>query len=599
MLFFTENPVVRGFFAALTAAVFLAGNYQTVSAQDKIMSDKHPRWQITFTKGLSFEDARKLSLPDTELPGAIPLVLKDDFADIGKLTPGFVPAETTAVARYVFNMPESGKLIISAGADWWFHGFINGTPFGDTEANGNAAHPISAMDQIYVVDVVKGENIITFHLRAGNSWHFGVKIMPLPGAWPQDYRIMKRLITKVLESSVRPVYPPTVFNISRNSADVTVEFSIPVLCGIRFAPAKGGEKITQWNTVYGQRDYQQINHFSLKGLQPDTEYVCEILRHDETTARETVEASVRFTTTPASGQKHRLMVFSDVQFPTAKKHQIIKEFISNTPLAQADAIVALGDMASGFGNFTQAYFTDFTEILRAKNVLKPLYFIRGNHELWGEESGLYSRFFGRPYGAFTHGDILYIMLDTGEDQPRQMLPLNRTQKSEFKEYYAEQSAWLRELVNSPVCRNAKKRIVLAHTPPFEFNDRFMAKNISSMVKELFYGKNPLCRIDLWVAGHIHYPLRYDPAAGKLHGGKLKRPVALTENDIRNVHFPVYVNDGPGGSISYASVLDIVTCEESITVRCFLPDGTCADESVIRSGKPFEVKSTMFEELWSR
>ena len=559
------------------------------------------KWELSFEQGVTFEEARLYSLPGKELKSAQELVLVDDMADIGKLVPGgHIPAQSTAVVRGTFESDTDGEMIITAGADWWFHGFINGVPFGDTEASGNAAHPISALDQIYLVKFQKGTNIITFHLRAGVNWHFGVTLLPMPQKLPRNFRVINSIAAVMLEKDFHLEHDPLVFNVSADKANVAVEFSIPALCGIRITPADGGKSVTKWSKVCGLREYRQIHHFAFDGLNAGTSYNYEILNQNEKLGVEKVIYSGKFTTFPAKADAHRFTVFSDTQLATAAKTRALEEFIANTPVKKADFIVALGDMASGFGNFSEAYFTGVIDVLRANGVLQPLEMVRGNHELWGAEAQLYSAFFGLPYGAFTFGDTFYIRLDSGEDQPPVLSPDGRTQKSDLAEYYAEQAAWLEKVVATPECRNAKRRIVLAHATPFEFHGIYTAGNIQKMVGKLFYGENPVCKIDLWIAGHIHYPMYFDPVGGKIYGLHPKKELLVpTENDLKNIHFPVYVNDGPHGGGSELSVLDIDCRIGDIVVRCLLRDGKTVDEVVIAPGKAVEVKQSEFDLLWSK
>ena len=74
----------------------------------------------------------------------------------------------------------------------------------------------------------------------------------------------------------------------------------------------------------------------------------------------------------------------------------------------------------------------------------------------------------------------------------------------------------------------------------------------------------------------------------------RRQCKLTENDLRNIHFPVYVNDGPGGAGKSFSATRVVVREDSLLVICTGDDGQEMDRIVIRPGKPFEVLNTTYE-----
>ena len=560
------------------------------------------QWKVAFDDSFTSEDARHYSLPGNELKNAMPLELTGNTADLGKLLPkGFVPGVSRAVVRGVFNFPENGRLVLGIGTDWRFHGFLNGEPFSGSAPRSNAAHSFSEFDQLYVLNVKKGENVIAFHLQAGISWIFAATLLPMPENLPDNYRIIQRIITAVMEKDLHLKHEPLVFDLSGDQANVVAEFSLPVLCGIRFTPANGGKTVVKWNKLYGQREYRQIHNFNLTGLTANTAYNYDILVQNENTGKVNAVYSGKFTTYPVKAEQHRFAVFSDIQLREKDNRKAISDFAGCSFVKQADFIVALGDTSARLSNFSKDYFTNFIDILRNKGIRQPFTCVRGNHELWGSESLLYTRFFGRPYGAFTYGDTFYIRLDCGEDQPQKLAPASITQKSDMAEFFAEESAWLEKVIASPECRNAKRRIVLAHTTPFECNNAHMARNLNKMAAKFFYGENPPCKIDLWIAGHIHYPLRYDPVGGKLYGllSAKKGSLALTPADVKNIRFPVYSNDGPRGGGYDLSALDILCREKNILVRCCLPDGKIIDEILITPGKPFEVKKSELKLLWEK
>ena len=146
-------------------------------------------------------------------------------------------------------------------------------------------------------------------------------------------------------------------------------------------------------------------------------------------------------------------------------------------------------------------------------------------------------------------------------------------------------------------KTAKKRIVLAHATPFEWESSYYARNIASFAS-VFYGKNPKCAIDLWLCGDIHHPYRFDPVTGELAGAlprkaTVRRPCRLTQNDLKNIRFPVYVNDGPRGAGRNFSVTRLESGENFLKLTCTGDDGKIMDEIIIRKGRPFEVKQSIY------
>ncbi|MBO5721901.1 MAG: hypothetical protein J6S19_02190, partial [Lentisphaeria bacterium] len=155
------------------------------------------------------------------------------------------------------------------------------------------------------------------------------------------------------------------------------------------------------------------------------------------------------------------------------------------------------------------------------------------------------------------------------------------------------------IVQTEECKSAKMRIVMAHTTPFEWEKPYYAKNTSFMCKDIFFGDNPVCRIDLWLCADIHSPYRFDPVRGIMEGAKRKatetKKCELTENDRRNIRFPVYVNDGPrGAGADFTSTLLEIN-GNVMTLTCRDWEGNLMDKVEIQPGKPFRVIETTYVE----
>lgn len=556
-------------------------------------------WQVFPAGDLLPEAAAEYFSAPEDIPDGKPLVFNDFMSDLATVFPDFKPGTSTAVARTTVHCDTDCRILISAGSDWWMYGFVNGKPFGDTDAIGNGAHPITSLDHFYTVELKAGKNIILFYLKAGLTWSFGVRFFPLPANYPADYRVMQRICQAALPPEFTLLHEPVVHGVSATQAKITTEFSFPVPAMLRLREKNGADCREFRNTVCGQWECSQMHCFTPDGLKANTAYDYEICCRDLLSAEDKVIFSGTFTTFPDRKQVHTFTAFSDLQFPSEIKRKVLCRTLNNTPAKSSDFMVSLGDMASGFADFSMAYFTDFTDILREKGYDRPLVFARGNHELWGEESSLYSNFLGRPYGTFSYGDVFYFVLDTGEDQPRRQSPGHNTQRSYLEKYYREQHDFLAAAIRTPECRNARFRIVLAHACPFEFEFPFYAENIRNFAGEFFYGDDPECRIDLWLCGDVHSPYRYDPAAGEICGmaAGRKRPALPTVNDLRDIRFPVYVNDGPGCAGSDFSAVMVTCGEENISLNCCNEYGQVVDQITVVPGKPFEVKQSDYELLW--
>ena len=146
-----------------------------------------------------------------------------------------------------------------------------------------------------------------------------------------------------------------------------------------------------------------------------------------------------------------------------------------------------------------------------------------------------------------------------------------------------------------------------------------------MAGEFFYGKNPKCRVDLWFSAHTHSPYQYDPVAGKFyladyyiaHDRKTKKnkvmpmvrkkPFSFKEQDKKNFHFPIIVNDGPSGAGVHLSALLVETAPSNIRVRMFPVSETYSTYSdnaakppildvTLEAGKTAKINSTTLKEV---
>ena len=138
--------------------------------------------------------------------------------------------------------------------------------------------------------------------------------------------------------------------------------------------------------------------------------------------------------------------------------------------------------------------------------------------------------------------------------------------------------------------------MLVHAPPFYAESRYMAENVRTIVGDLFYGKNAPFKLDLWICGHIHIPYRFDPAGSghdklKFIMPRKRRPEPTAE-DLENIVFPVYVNDGSFGETwRRLSVIRLEVAEDAMTLTCVRPDGKVIDKIRIVPGKPLEELNT--------
>jgi predicted MPP superfamily phosphohydrolase len=174
-------------------------------------------------------------------------------------------------------------------------------------------------------------------------------------------------------------------------------------------------------------------------------------------------------------------------------------------------VVFDGDMVNDFMNPDQPFagFVD-TAVARFARTT-PFVYVRGNHDVRGRYARLLTDYFpadnGRAYYSFNHGPVHVVVLDSGEDKVDTHEYYNGLVA--FEAYRQEQARWLAEDLRSEPARRARFRVVLSHIPPYG-GDTFAIQD----VRKAWEGAANHGRVDLWLSGHVHRYLRFDPTPGK-------------------------------------------------------------------------------------
>jgi UDP-2,3-diacylglucosamine pyrophosphatase LpxH len=132
----------------------------------------------------------------------------------------------------------------------------------------------------------------------------------------------------------------------------------------------------------------------------------------------------------------------------------------------------------------------------------PFYLVRGNHETRGLFATSYLTYFptttGKPYFTMKQGDVFFIVLDGGEDKPDSCLEYYET--AQYDNYRKEEAAWLKQVVESEECKNAKYRVVLMHMPPIGGKNMWHGPKHAG---ECFFPILNKANITVMLSGHTH------------------------------------------------------------------------------------------------
>ena len=584
-------------------------------------------WQIKVDKNSTVKDALKASTDGTmpkdckkiTTKGSKPVSLNRFSGRMYYNGTGF-----RAVACAKLNFDQDCTQMIGFGVNNYCTLFINGKEVATTEPGGNFHRPIHATNYVKNVNFKKGDNFVAMFIRPGAiNWDMAFDLIPDFSALPANAKSRQRLLEQLFPPAKTGLLTKECFYYaSTDKVCFTFETGLPTMAGIRYKTGNN-KPVIVWDSKDALRNISTIHRVEVSGLTPATEYTYEVVVLDQRTAKINAISNGKFTTFPAKDAKTRFMLISDTQCDTIIRRTMVKKMLDMYGGRDADFFFSLGDVSEGFANFRSEYFTNFYDEFPANKYFKPVFFVRGNHEFRGQESRKYNDYFGKSYYSFRHGDTFFIILESGEDKNTIYRPGHYTLNIDANYYFAEQREWLRKLIETPECKTAKHRIVITHGTPFYSLNGFFAKNIESMVSEFFYGKNPKCQIDLWLAAHTHSPYHYDPATGQFLRAEYflsydkksakvntmpvehKKKFVFKDQDKNNFNFPIIVNDGPSGSGVHLSAMLIETGADGIRVKMFPVSETYSSYSdkavkapihdvTLERGKPAKIHSTTFK-----
>lgn len=555
------------------------------------------QWLFYSDEKCSAANAQKMSTDGAMPPTGKTFVLEGSKAvSFRKFTKKlyYPRSKLRGIAYRKFEFPQETTVNIGIGAKRFYTLFINGKKLASNEPGGTFTSNTHATNYIHKVTFRKGVNHVALLLRPATvGWEFAFDIMPDFSAIPENKFHRDRLFEQIFPPAVPGLLAKECLHyLSPDSAAFSFEFGKPELAGISYRKSSepAEKNRTVWNSRCGIKDIAKIHRVELTGLEPATEYIYDVVTFDNAKVKLNKVSSGKFTTFPAKGSSVNFIAISDTQVDTPNRIKAMRDIVEKGGGQKADFLVSLGDVAENFNNFRAVYFTSFYDVLPKSGFFKPAFFVRGNHEYRGGESRKYPDYFGRTYYSFRHGDVFFIVLDSGEDKATISKPGHSTLNLDTIAYLAEQQRWLKQVIESPECKTAKYRIVMAHASPLSCHNRYFVMNLRKYFGEFFYGANPKCRIDLWLAGHVHAPFHYDPVSGKLYMAKpVKNKIpAINDTDLRDIRFPVFVNDGPGGAGYRLSITKVGCTPDGITVAMATPEGKVFHDVLLIPGKAAKI-----------
>ena len=273
----------------------------------------------------------------------------------------------------------------------------------------------------------------------------------------------------------------------------------------------GGEAERHYTVRNGLRDaYNTFNVIRVENLRPDTRYqyrlcskqIADFQPYKVTFGDSIVSPWRRFSTPDPKATACSFIALSDMHQQPDKLGRLLNQ----AGVGSADMIFYVGDMMNYYDNEETPFrsFIDKSVELFASE--KQFVLVRGNHETRGNMAREYARYVpkssGKYYGAYRVGDIMFIVLDCGEDKPDDFWVYAGL--TDFDGYRTEQAAWFGELIRSKAYKSAKWRIVMNHFPPLSHmvSDNPERHGIQDITDKFLPLYNQ-AKIDLMISGHTH------------------------------------------------------------------------------------------------
>lgn len=207
-----------------------------------------------------------------------------------------------------------------------------------------------------------------------------------------------------------------------------------------------------------------------------------------------------------------IFITSDMHCDAAK----LEKLLNLADYKTCDAFFYAGDMMN-YMDHPETPFTSFIDLstrLFASSI--PFEVVRGNHETRGNLARTFSSYFpkknGKIYGSYLLGDIMVVMLDSGEDKAENHWVYAGL--TDYDAYRTEQAQWLKALVKSKAYKKAKYHIVISHFPMVmgqEWKDEKTWVGWEDAIRKFRPILND-AKVDLLISGHTHRYFYHDKGA---------------------------------------------------------------------------------------
>ena len=563
-------------------------------------------WSACLDERLSPEIVRSNSIRDFRMTSIKPDENgRIDFTVIRKN----IPVRSKAAAFREIESDSEQTIMLGFLCDWWGALYLNGEPVFDCLKTGSGKVQ-SIYGRPLKCTLKKGKNVFAVFLMAGSlgcSFNIGF----LPDRIKLDEAALPDVISYFYKEPRELHSLPWISDTGTDA--VTIKVAAKSLCSaaIQYQEAESGEKaVILENACWGQSVLAKFHQIRLTSLKPGTRYqYFLLLRWKDSEDAVQKLGPFYFRTFPEVMKEHTILFTADTQTIAREQKKIFSLFAEKGLLRGGDLFIHLGDVQNSFSNFSKQFAGTFLASFQPyAGTELPIMITRGNHEFRGEESLSFAEVAGKPYEAFVMGDVFYLKLDSGWD-------VDATKSIQWRDhtedYMKEQKIWLEKTVASDAWKKARCHVVLCHaTPCYDFSP-FVTRNIQMLAGDLFLGKNPREKIDLWICGHTHCAARFDVKTQKFQtAGPRKHCFFFDEQKkymvqkpgcgypmdyicipFDYVPFPIVVMDGPEGAKANLSLMRLNSNPNGIFLKHYNASGDLIDDIEIVPNHEFKVIGT--------
>lgn len=317
--------------------------------------------------------------------------------------------------------------------------------------------------------------------------------------------------------AIKFLHGPYLQAVTETEATIMWVTDAKALSWVEVAPDDGTnfyhvERPRYYQTYLGKRVYGTLHQVRVTGLEPGKKYRYAISSKEVIDVKGHRVTYGHVATTRVYGKsKHGIIPTLDpkkesIQFVVLNdihaNQEKLEALLNTYEEGNTDMFFYNGDMVSMvpteqilFDGFVSASIKRFAQKV-------PFYLVRGNHETRGLFATSFLNYFptttNKPYYTLKHGDVFFIVLDGGEDKPDSCLEYYET--AEYDKYRMEEAEWLKKVVESEECKNAKYRVVLMHMPPIGGKNMWHGPKHAG---ECFFPILNNANISVMLSGHTH------------------------------------------------------------------------------------------------